>query len=133
MITSRLLVWGLAIALVALQGCSSEEDHPNDNSANAVNTQHEINSNGQAQSNASEVSAEQTSQLPQPPSRSELRVMSEEAKATEEQAKGVIEQFDMNLNDREQRKLAEAKFKNMLPEYKEKMLQLGKAQLQEQK
>jgi hypothetical protein len=68
-----------------------------------------------------------------PPTRSELRVMSEDAKATEDQVKEVIEQFDANLDDREQRKLAQAKFKQMLPEYKENMLKIGKAQLTQEK
>ncbi|MFI3199105.1 MAG: hypothetical protein QX196_12390, partial [Methylococcaceae bacterium] len=70
-------------------------------------------------------------QVPALPTRSELRVLSEQAKATENEAKIVIEQFDANLNNREARAEAEAKFKSVLPEYKEKMLQLGKAKLKE--
>jgi len=70
-------------------------------------------------------------QFPALPTRSELRVLSEQVKATENEAKNVIEQFDANLNNREARKEAEAKFKKILPEYKEKMLQIGKAKLKE--
>jgi hypothetical protein len=65
------------------------------------------------------------------PTRSELRVISEQAKATENEVKSVIEEFDANLGNLEARKAAEAKFKKSLPEYKEKMLQLGKAKLKE--
>jgi hypothetical protein len=65
------------------------------------------------------------------PTRSELRVISEQAKATENEVKSVIEEFDANLGNLEARKTAEAKFKKSLPEYKEKMLQLGKAKLKE--
>ncbi|UOA08749.1 hypothetical protein [Methylobacter sp. S3L5C] len=65
------------------------------------------------------------------PTRSELRVISEQAKALESKAKNVIEQFDDNLNNHQARKEAETQFKNMLPEYKEKMLQIGKARLKE--
>ena len=70
-------------------------------------------------------------QIPELPTRSELRVLTEQAKATESEAKIVIEQFDANLNNREARAEAEAKFKSVLPEYKEKMLLIGKAKLKE--
>ncbi len=72
--------------------------------------------------------------LPEPPAlptRSEVRVLSEETKAIESDAKNVIDQFDANLSNRQLRKDAEAKFQKMLPEYKEKMLSLGKAKLKE--
>jgi hypothetical protein len=68
---------------------------------------------------------------PEVPTRSELRVLSEQAKATEKEVKGMIEEFDTNLANREARQVAEDKLKNTLPEYKEKMLQLGKAKLKE--
>ena len=45
----------------------------------------------------------------------------------------MIEEFDANLDNREARKVAESKFKKSLPEYKEKMLLLGKATLKEAK
>jgi len=70
-------------------------------------------------------------QAPSLPTRSELRVISEQAKALESKAKNVIQQFDANLNNRQAREEAETQFKNMLPEYKEKMLQIGKIQLKE--
>ncbi len=70
-------------------------------------------------------------QNPPLPTRSELRVISEQAKALESKAKNVIEQFDANLNNRQARKETETRFKNMLPEYKEKMLQIGKVRLKE--
>lgn len=72
--------------------------------------------------------------LPEPmklPTRSEVRVLSEDTKAIENDAKNVIGKFDDNLNNRQIRKEAEAEFKKMLPEYKEKMLLLGKAKLKE--
>ncbi|MEY3289141.1 MAG: hypothetical protein RLZZ419_1383 [Pseudomonadota bacterium] len=65
--------------------------------------------------------------------RSERRVISEQAKAMEIEAKNVIQQFDANLNNRLARKEAENRLKNMLPEYKKKMLLIGKAQLKEAK
>ncbi len=70
-------------------------------------------------------------QAPSLPTRSELRVISEQAKALESKAKNVIQQFDANLNNRQARKETETRFKNMLPEYKEKMLQIGKVRLKE--
>ena len=70
-------------------------------------------------------------QVPVLPTRSELRVLAEQVKATDNEVKSVIEEFDANLGNLEARKAAEAKFKKSLPEYKEKMLQLGKAKLKE--
>ncbi len=71
-------------------------------------------------------------QTPQLPTRSELRVLTEETKATEANAQQVIERFDSNLSDPAQRKIAQDEFKQMLPGYKEKMLQIGKSQLSNQ-
>ncbi|WP_426991519.1 hypothetical protein [Methylomonas sp. CM2] len=66
---------------------------------------------------------------PVKPNRSELRVMTEDAKATENAVKNVIERFDANLSDRQARESAQNEFKAMLPDYKEKMLQIGKAKM----
>lgn len=65
------------------------------------------------------------------PTRSELRVLSEDVDAKNNDANEVIEQFDDNLNNRQMRKEAEVKFKQMLPEYKEKMMLIGKSKLKE--
>ncbi len=132
MMASRFLAFLMGIGLILLQGCSSEENLPKNSSKDSVTQQSTNDTKAPANSNA-DVTSESDHQGPVSPSRSELRVMAEETKATEEQAKSVIEQFDMNLNNREQRIVAEDKFKKMLPEYKEKMLQLGKAQLQHEK
>ncbi|WP_262966155.1 hypothetical protein [Methylobacter psychrophilus] len=70
-------------------------------------------------------------QNPALPTRSELRVISEQAKAIESKAKNVMQQFDANLNNRQAREEAETQFKDMLPEYKEKMLKIGKVRLKE--
>ena len=69
--------------------------------------------------------------MPASPTRSELRVITEQAKATEEKVQNIIMEFDANINVRNARKLAEDKFKKQLPEYKEKMLLIGKAKLKE--
>lgn len=132
MITSRLLALLFWMGMALLQGCSSEENLPKNSSKDAVGKQNADYSKASVNSQTV-VTSDPERQEPVPPSRSELRVMSEEAKVVEAQAKTVIQQFDMNLNNIEQRKAAEAKFKSMLPEYKEKMLQLGKAQLQQDK
>lgn len=66
------------------------------------------------------------------PSRSELRVLSEEAKSIENSAQRDIERFDNSLGNQQERNAVQNEFKAMLPEYKEKMLQIGKAKLAEQ-
>ncbi|CAD6882343.1 hypothetical protein [Methylomonas albis] len=134
MITSRFLALFLGFAVLQLQGCSSEESQSKISRKDAVSKQI-VNSPKDPLNSDTDTLPSSGTVHPdaEPPSRSELRVMSEETKATEEQAKRVIERFDENLNNREQRKVAETEFKNMLPEYKAKMLQLGKAQLQHEK
>ena len=66
----------------------------------------------------------------EPPTRSELRVMGQQAKGTEAAIKGLIQDFDANLGDPGMRKKTEQAFRSALPEYKAKMLVLGKAKLQ---
>ncbi|MDD5125543.1 hypothetical protein [Methylovulum sp.] len=68
-------------------------------------------------------------QLQTLPTRSELRVLSEEVKVTENEVKEIIEQFGENLDNRQARKETEVRFKQMLPEYKEKMMLLGKSKM----
>ncbi len=66
-----------------------------------------------------------------PPTRSELRVMAEQAKGGEAEIKGLIQQFDANLDDPLLRKKTEQALNAALPEYKEKMLAIGKARLRD--
>ncbi len=66
------------------------------------------------------------------PNRSELRVLSEEAKAIENSAQRDIERFNTSLSNQQERNAVQNEFKAMLPEYKDKMLQIGKAKLAEQ-
>ena len=77
------------------------------------------------------VQPQDENQLPKTPTRSELKLITEEAKVDEAQLKDVIKDFDANLNNKQARKEAEANLKAILPEYKEKMLQIGKAKLKE--
>jgi hypothetical protein len=69
--------------------------------------------------------------IPTEPTRSELRVISEQVKINEDKAQDVIKQFDASLKSPELRNSTQAKFKQILPEYKKQMLQLGKAKLKE--
>ena len=130
----RIKVACLGIFLV-LSGCSSEEEshQTGDNKANVEKKLENSPIQKPLANTNDQVVSDGNRALQEPPSRSELRVISEETKAAEEHAKNIIDKFDNNLNDRGQRKVAEAEFKQMLPEYKEKMLQLGKAQLKEGK
>lgn len=124
----------LGIYLV-LSGCSSgEESHPTgDNKVNVEKTLENSPTKKPLAKTNEQLMSDGDGGLQAPPSRSELRVISEETKTAEEHAKNLIDKFDNNLNDLGQRKAAEAEFKQMLPEYKEKMLQLGKAQLKDGK
>lgn len=126
------LYWVLTTA-VLLGACSSEEDSSN----------HKLSQQGQGSNqSASEATAggapvinsalPHLPEQPVTPNRSELRVMSEEAKEAESSVKNVIERFDANLSDRQAREAAQNEFKAMLPDYKENMLQIGKAKLKEQ-
>ena len=65
------------------------------------------------------------------PTRSELRLLSEQNKQSEAQAQDIIERFGQHLNDPQARQALQAEFKQLLPSYKANMLQLGKAKLQE--
>lgn len=64
-----------------------------------------------------------------PPTRSELRVAEEQRSYLEADIKQIIQDFDANLDNRQERSKAEDAFRASLPEYKEKMLALGKAKL----
>ena len=119
-----------------LMGCSSENSPSDDNNSSSMQKlgtaksqlpNQPFNRAGEPVKKPDELRHE-----PAVPTRSELRVLAEETKATEDKAKNIIGQFDANLGDRDARKEAQAKFKEMLPEYKEKMLQIGKAQLKQE-
>lgn len=80
---------------------------------------------------ANPVQPQAENQPPKPLTRSELKLITEEAKADEAQIKDVIKDFDANLNNKQARQEAQANLKAILPDYKEKMLQIGKAKLKE--
>lgn len=65
------------------------------------------------------------------PTRSELRVLTEQTKATEADTRHLIELFDANLDNRAVRAQTQSEFNKMLPAYKEKMLKIAKAKLKE--
>jgi hypothetical protein len=136
MIKMRIVVPSIFISL-ALCGCSSENSSSGANKVTeAKKTEMPvIQSSNRLVGPPPGVSKENIhnikQQAPALPTRSELRVISEEAKTTQNEVTNVIEEFDANLHNREARKVAEAKFKKSLPEYKEKMLLLGKAKLKE--
>ena len=65
--------------------------------------------------------------------RNELKVLTEEAKSDEDKIQEIMDRANQNLSDRNTLKQAEADIKNILPEYKEKMLQIAKAKLKDQK
>lgn len=136
MIAVRLKVICLGV-FIMLSGCSSEENLGVDDKKAKVGKSSENSGispvKQQVTNSADSAITNNDMHVQEPPTRSELRVLSEEAKATEERAKDVIEKFDSNLSDLKNRKSAEAEFKQMLPEYKEKMLQIGKAKLKEGK
>lgn len=121
---------------LALCGCSPESPSSDANKNNeGKRIENPINrSSGQSVSvpGASIPNLENAEQqTPALPTRSELRVISEQAKTTENEAKNIIELFDANLDNPGARKDIEAKFKKILPEYKKQMLQIGKAKLKE--
>ena len=130
----RLVAPSIFISLV-LCGCSSENSSSGANKVNEGKIEKPLNRSSNQPGSVPGVSTQNQDngeqQAPALPTRSELRVISEQAKATENEVKNVIEEFDTNLGNLEARKVAEAKFKKSLPEYKEKMLQLGKAKLKE--
>jgi hypothetical protein len=119
-----------------LYGCSSEKSTTDAQKTGDVKQTEKIAKQSSDQPQALPGTSIQTldngqNQNPALPTRSERRVISEQAKAIESKAKNVIQQFDANLNNRQAREEAETRFKNMLPEYKEKMLQIGKVRLKE--
>lgn len=63
------------------------------------------------------------------PNRSELRALSEEATHREHDIKGVMKEFDDNLDNPQARKDAQAHLKQLLQGYKEKMSLIGKAKM----
>lgn len=132
MLKMRLIVACFFINL-ALCGCSSENSSSDDKKVNEGNKIEKpiIRSSNQPPGVSTQNLDNGEQHAPTLPTRSELKVLSDQAKSTENEVKDVIEQFDANLNNREARTEAEAKFKKVLPEYKKQMLQLGKAKLKE--
>lgn len=127
--------WILSALVVSfITGCSSEQSSPRTESPQAEVPQKAEPAPSQAK--AKRLEPEQTGPAREgdhaPPTRSELRVMSEEAKAAEGAMKTIVDRFDANLSDRSAREAAESDFKALLPEYKEKMLEIGKARLRGQ-
>lgn len=122
----RVLVPGVLIVLM-VSGCSSE------NPATVDPGKPSIGNSQKLSSKPAIVTPEKPSSLPASvaPTRSELRVLTEQAKATEQDVQNVIGIFDANLANPQARKQAETSFKKMLPEYKEKMLLIGKSKLKE--
>lgn len=70
------------------------------------------------------------SAVPDQPTRSELRVLSEQNRQTQVKAKEIIARFEQHLKEPRERQALQAEFKQLLPGYKANMLRLGKAQLQ---
>ena len=66
------------------------------------------------------------------PTRSELRRMEEESNSAEANIQEHMQHFDANLGDPRERRKIEQDLKAALPEYKEKMLILGKSKLKDQ-
>ncbi|OAI20046.1 hypothetical protein A1359_21420 [Methylomonas lenta] len=123
------LLWGLV-----LSGCTSEDSKSTvakvSDKQKEGNPTTEISNEQKGQVGTSSVKDDKN--LSQTlPTRSELRVLSEDVDAKNNEVNEVIEQFDDNLNNRQVRKEAEVKFKQMLPEYKEKMMLIGKSKLKE--
>jgi hypothetical protein len=135
MLKIRFIVICIFVSLT-LCGCSSENSSSDNNKNNETKKiENPINSSSgqsvgvpRASTSNSDNSEQEATALP---TRSELRVISEQAKTTENEAKDIIESFDANLDNRDARKDAETKFKKILPEYKKQMLQIGKAKLKE--
>lgn len=129
----RLVTVNLLCGLV-LSGCTSED---------SKSTVAKVSDKQKEGNPTTEISNEQKGQVGTPsvkddknlsqtlPTRSELRVLSEDVEAKNNEVNEVIEQFDDNLNNRQVRKEAEVKFKQILPEYKEKMMLIGKSKLKE--
>lgn len=124
----------LSLCLI-LSACSKDESSSGSDAVNTSKIQadkiSEPTKNSGVLIENIETPEEGKDQLISPPTRSELRDLSEKTRETEDDAKAVIEQFDANLNNPEERKETQEKFKQMLPEYKEKMIQIGKAKLKE--
>lgn len=121
----RVLVPGVLIVLM-VSGCSSENPATVDPGKPSIG-------NSQKLSSKPAIITPEKTPLPVSvaPTRSELRVLTEQAKATEQDVQNVIGIFDANLANPQARKQAETSFKKMLPEYKEKMLLIGKSKLKE--
>lgn len=67
------------------------------------------------------------------PSRSELRLLAEQNKASEAQAQAIIERYSHHLGDPLERQTLQNEFKRLLPVYKANQLALGKAKLRDEK
>jgi hypothetical protein len=125
-----------AIISLCLWGCSSEQPTDTKKAADAKKPADSAVASRQPAglSGTSENAQEALKKRPPaPPTRSELRVLSEDAKKTESAVQGIIKAFAARPDDRQARKDAEDKFKKLLPGYKEKMLLVGKAKLNEAK
>lgn len=130
MLNIRSCLAGIFISILLL-GCSKDDKPAASSNQKKTDLQSQKADNKAA---LTEKALQKLPTLPEPlklPTRSEVRVLSEDTKAIESDAKNVIGKFDDNLSNRQIRKEAEAEFKKMLPEYKEKMLLLGKAKLKE--
>jgi len=116
----------VAALVMLLSACSSDDSSSNKQSVQQTSARPPTSGAG---GGVPPVGQSAVPDEPVKPNRSELRVMTEDAKATENAVKNVIERFDANLSDRQARESAQNEFKAMLPDYKEKMLQIGKAKM----
>lgn len=120
--------WMSGLLGLMMLGCSTEEGTPTP-PVNNPKPDQSANSLKKPDGDRSRI-GELTSSVSQP-TRSELRVLSEQNKQSEAQAQDIIERFGQHLNDPQARQALQSEFKQLLPSYKANMLQLGKAKLQE--
>lgn len=123
------LRFSVAALVMLLSACSSDDSSSNKQSVQQTSARPPTSGAGGGVPPVGQSAVPGISDEPVKPNRSELRVMTEDAKATENAVKNVIERFDANLSDRQARESAQNEFKAMLPDYKEKMLQIGKAKM----
>jgi hypothetical protein len=117
---------------LALAGCSSDNSTPENNRpAKSAAPAKNIGSNAIVPEKKAQMQPEKYEPEPKTATRSELRVLAEQARIDEEKAGDYIERFNDNLGNPQARKEVQEQFKKLLPEYKERMLQLGKAKLKQ--